>query len=24
LGLWSRYLPRPLNKQLSMHKGYWA
>ncbi len=24
LGRWSRFMPRPLNKQLSMHKGYWA
>lgn len=23
LGRWSRLLPRSLNKQLSMHKGYW-
>jgi rhamnosyltransferase len=24
LGRWSRAMPRPLNKLLSMHKGYWA
>lgn len=24
MGRWSRVMPRPLNKQLSMHKGYWA